>query len=109
MYRPLPLSTRSIPPRAHVSHALAALGTDDPRHARAAAERELARGPRCRCCVSPRVHLTRYVGSLLFLDDDPELLQRALPAADAARFTVRTIAACIVLYGRARVALHERR
>lgn len=107
MYQPL-----SMPPiTAHhpVSNAFDALGSDDPPKARAEAERELARGPRCRCCLSARVHLSKYVGSLLFLDDNPELLRRALPAADTARFTVRVIAACIVLYGRARVELHERR
>jgi hypothetical protein len=75
---------------------------------RAEAERELARGPRCRCCVHARVHLTRYIGSTLFFDDNPEQLQLALPAADRERFTPRLIAACIVLFGRARVELHER-
>jgi hypothetical protein len=99
----------SVPAHDRVSNAFEALGTDDPRRARAQAKRELARGPRCLCCLSPRVHLSKFVGSLLFLDDNPELLHRALPAADWARFTVRTIAACIVLYGRARVELHERR
>jgi len=105
--RPL-LSMRARPHPAPVSKAFAALDAADPAWARAEAERELARGPRCRCCTTALVHLGKYVGSILFLDDNPELLQRALPPDDRARFGVRAIAACIVLYGRARVELYER-
>ncbi|MCW2630274.1 MAG: hypothetical protein JWR48_6996 [Mycobacterium sp.] len=54
------------------SHSLASLALDaTPLEARAEAEHQLARVTPCRCCVNPRVHLSRYVGSTLFLDDDP--------------------------------------
>lgn len=99
---------RARPAPTPPTNALAALDTRDPIAARADAERELARVPRCRCCVSARVHLAKYLGSTLFFDDKPELLRSALPAADRARWTVRAVAACIVLYGRPRVELHGR-
>ncbi len=73
---------------------------------RAEAQRQLTSAPRCRCCVSARVHLARYVGSTLFFDDNPEQLQLALPASDRGWLTPRLIAACIALYGRERVSLH---
>jgi hypothetical protein len=76
--------------------------------ARNEAERELARAPRCGCCVSPRVHLAKYVGSTLFFDDAPESLRRALPSAERARWSDRLLAAFIMLYGRARVSLFGR-
>jgi hypothetical protein len=86
------------------SHSLASLALDaTPLEARAEAEHQLARVTPCRCCVNPRVHLSRYIGSTLFLDDDPAELQQAIPPAERARWTVRLIAACIVLYGRARL------
>jgi hypothetical protein len=88
--------------------ALVALGAATPSEACRRAERELARAPRCGCCVSPRVHLTKYVGSTLFFDDDPASLRRALPQAERARWSDRLIAAFIMLYGRARVSLFER-
>jgi hypothetical protein len=88
--------------------AFSVLGVNDAIDARAEAEHELSRATRCRCCVSHRVHLGKYVGSTVFLDDNPQLLHSSLPPADRARFTVRTVAACIVLYGRPRVELYER-
>jgi hypothetical protein len=87
---------------------LLALGAASLAEARAAAERELAHGPHCRCCVSPRVHLAQWVGSLLFLDDDPAELQRALPVGERAEWPLRRLAACITLWGRVRVSPYER-
>jgi hypothetical protein len=87
------------------SKACAALGADDAAEARLEAERELARGPRCRCCLTPRVHLSRFVGSTLFADDDPATLLQAIPRDAREQFDTRLIAACIVVYGRARVTL----
>jgi hypothetical protein len=97
--RPEPLPWVSSP-------LLSALGVATWPQARTQAQRELLRGPRCRCCVSARVHLGRFVGSTLFFDDDPEKLRLALPPAE--RLTTREIAACIVLYGRERVDLLPR-
>jgi hypothetical protein len=88
--------------------ALATLGASSPSQARADAERELARARPCRCCLTPRIHLTKYVGSTLFLDDDPAELQRAIPRAEHSSWTQRLVAACIILYGRPRLTLFER-
>jgi hypothetical protein len=86
--------------------ALDVLYAADWPQARAEAKRIIERGPHCRCCVGPRVHLTRFIGSTLFFDDDPEKLRLALPPGD--RLTARVIAACIVLHGRERVELFPR-
>jgi hypothetical protein len=75
---------------------------------RGEAERELARAPYCGCCVSPRVHLAKFVGSTLFLDDKPSSLRSALPFAERARWSERLIGALIVLFGRPRVTLAGR-
>jgi hypothetical protein len=101
-------SLRPWSAHASATDAFSVLGVDDATDARTEAERELSRAARCRCCVSARVHLGKYVGSTLFLDDNPQLLHSSLPPADRARFTMRTVAACIVLYGRPRVELYER-
>jgi hypothetical protein len=94
--------------QAHIpSRALIAFQTNDLALARARAARLLAR-EHCGCCISPQVHLARFVGITLFLDDDPVELQRAIPSAERARWTVQVVAACIVLYGRARVTLYEK-
>jgi hypothetical protein len=74
-------------------------------HARRDAERELQRAPRCNCCISPRVHLTTYIGSILFSDDTPATLRRALPAAERERWSERLLAAFILLFGRPRERL----
>jgi hypothetical protein len=97
----LPLHRR----RAPVCKAFEWLGAEHPEEARVAAERELARGPRCRCCLAPRVHLARYVGSTIFTDDDPAALLRAIPLAERGEWSERLIAACIVLHARPRVSL----
>ena len=117
------LSEPSMPPRAVVSSflhpadpisspprskALAALDARTATEARAEAERELARARPCGCCVGPRAHLATHVGSILFLDDDPAELQRAIPRAEHAWWTRRLVAACIVLYGRPRLTLFAR-
>jgi hypothetical protein len=87
--------------------ALIVLGADTFSEAVASARREIDRGPFCRCCVSAHVHLTRFVGSTLFLDDDPRQLQLAIPPEERLKWTPRVLAACIVLYGRARVELRH--
>jgi hypothetical protein len=92
-------------PQRSSSKACDALGADNLTHARSLAETELARGPRCGCCLTPQIHLTRFVGSTLFLDDDPTKLLAAFPRDARGQFTTRLIAACIVLFGRARVSL----
>jgi hypothetical protein len=91
--------------RIHHSKACTLLGADTLAQARSEAERELARGPRCGCCLTPRIHLTRFVGSTLFLDDDPHALLAAIPLDQRGNFTPRLIAACIIVHGRAREAL----
>jgi hypothetical protein len=73
------------------------------------AARELGRAPRCACCISPRVHLAKYVGSTLFLDDNPAALRRALPPADRERWNDRLLSAFILLFGRPRVTLFSER
>jgi hypothetical protein len=79
-----------------------------PEETRADAEREVSRAPRCSCCLTARVHLAKYIGSTLFLDDNPDQLQLALPIAERAQWTPRLLAAFILLSGRARVDLHPR-
>jgi hypothetical protein len=83
------------------------LGVGSSSEARSAAERELAQGPRCGCCVSARVHLSRFFGSTLFLDDDPTQLWLAIPLTERERWTPSIVAACIVLHGRARCDLYR--
>jgi hypothetical protein len=94
--------------RPAATRALATLDAATLLEAHAEAERQLARAPRCGCCLTPRVHLGRYVGSTLFLDDDPEMLRLALPPAERPRWSPRLLAACVVLYGRPRVELLPR-
>jgi hypothetical protein len=93
---------------ASLPKALVELGANSLPGARVAAEQELANSLPCGCCLTARIHLTQYFGSTLFLDDDPRQLQLAVPVAARRRWTTRLIAACIVLYGRERVALAQR-
>ncbi len=90
---------RSLP----LLKALDALDAQSPSEACTLAANELARARRCGCCLTPRIHLATYVGSTLFLDDDPAELQRAIPRAEQAVWTKRLVAACIILYGRPRL------
>jgi hypothetical protein len=87
-----------------IPFALMALGAGSPQQGAAAARSVLARAPRCGCCRSHWEHLAKYVGSLLFLDDDPRRLAEAVPRSERTPWTERLFAACIVLHGRARVA-----
>jgi hypothetical protein len=87
---------------------LDALDARSPAEGRIDAERELARARPCGCCLTPRIHLTKWVGSTLFLDDDPAALLRAIPRGERASWTTRLVAACIVLYGRPRITLFGR-
>jgi hypothetical protein len=87
---------------------LAALGAATLTDARRTAKRELRLASPCGCCTSARAHLARYVGSTLFLDDRPDQLHQALPSEEREHFPLRLIAACIVLYGRARIAVPTR-
>lgn len=88
-------------------HALRSSSVRSVTHA--ATPSELERAPRCGCCISPRVHLAKYVGSTLFSDDTPAALQRALPAAERARWSERLLGAFILLFGRPRERLFEER
>jgi len=90
-----------IPPHPR-SKALATLASRSPDEARLDAERELARAQPCGCCLTLRIHLTKYIGSTLFTDDDPAALQRAIPRHEHRRWTQRLLAACVVLWGRPR-------
>ena len=83
------LSLPFTPARKPATKALAFLPCKHPAQVRAEAEREVAEAPRCGCCVTARVHLVKYVGSTLFLDDDPEQLQLAFPASERAEWTPR--------------------
>ena len=103
-----PLHYPTIAPSSQPLRALAALGAATLAEAGLEAERELARAPHCGCCMSPRVHLAKFVGSTLFLDDDPAMLRLALPSAERARWSERLVAALIVSYGRARLTLFGR-
>jgi hypothetical protein len=85
------------------SRAFHALGAASSAEAIRAARHVLDDAPGCGCCISHRVHLTRYVGSTLFLDDDPRQLAQAVPPRERTVWTERLFAACIVLYGRTRV------
>jgi hypothetical protein len=55
-----------------------------------------------------RQHLSKRLGSTLFLDDNPAELQRALPRAEHEHWTERLLAACILLWGRPRTTLYGR-
>jgi hypothetical protein len=85
------------------SSAYHVLGAATHGEAIAVAMRILERAPRCGCCISHRVHLSRYVGTLLFYDDAPSRLVDAIPASERTEWSERLFAACIVLHGRARV------
>ncbi len=87
------------------SRAVRALGATCSADATARATRVLDDAPRCGCCISHRVHLTKYVGSTLYIDDDPRQLAEAVPARERTAWTERLFAACIILYGRARVTV----
>ncbi len=89
-------------PRDDESSAHRVLDAHSAAEALSAATRVLDMAPRCGCCISHRVHLARYVGSTFFVDDEPQKLARALPPRERTPWTERVIAACIVLYGRAR-------
>jgi hypothetical protein len=84
--------------------ALMALGAFSSADAVDHARRVLAGAPRCSCCPSHRAHVAKYVGSTLFVDDDPHELSQAVPTSERTPWTERLIAACIVLHGRAREA-----
>jgi len=77
-------------------------------HVRRDALRELTHAPRCGCCISPRVHLTKYIGSTLFSDDTPATLRRALPATERERWSGRLLSAFILLFGRPRETVFAR-
>ena len=89
--------------RSHVGSTSAA-GSRAPREA----ERELLRAPRCACCVSPRVHLAKYIGSTLFSDDNPATLRRALPPPSVRAGATGCWLRSSSLFGRPRVALFAR-
>jgi hypothetical protein len=84
--------------------ALHALGASTLREAQLRADGELQRARACACCSRLLAHLHERVGSTLYLDDDPGDLARAFDPHDCDAFARRVLAACIVLFGRERVA-----
>jgi hypothetical protein len=60
------------------------------------------------CCGNALAHVHHRLGSTFFLDDDPVQLSRAFPAAERDQFNPRLLAACVVLWGRARVSVFDR-
>ena len=68
---------------------------------------ELASARACPCCATLLAHVHERIGSTLFLDDDPVQLAAAFDATERDVFTPRVLAACVLLYGRARVGVGE--
>ena len=66
-----------------------------------------ANAERCSVCRSLLAHRFERLGSTLFRDEDPRMLARAFSAADRDGCTLRLLAACIVLFGRERVAVSQ--
>lgn len=69
--------------------------------ARRQARLDLISAPRCHCCDSLRTHIHRRIGWTFFIDDDPEQLAQAFDAPERESIK-RTLAACILLFGRER-------
>ena len=62
----------------------------------------VSRCPRCSRVLAQRFD---RLGSNLFYDDDPRELSKAFDSADRDGCTLRLLAACIILFGRERMAL----
>ncbi len=72
--------------------------------ARRHASKVLSDALRCPRCQKLLGHVFDRLGSTLFLDDDPALLECAFESSERDEFSPRVLAACIVLSGRPRVA-----
>ena len=90
--------------RGGTSKALQALGISALQSERQVAERTLERAHACPRCASLLEHLFDCLGSTFYFDDDPALLARSFDDAVRDPFTVRVLAACIVLRGRERTS-----
>jgi hypothetical protein len=70
------------------------------------ARNAIASAARCRCCSHVIAQRFERIGSTLFYDDDPRTLIQAFDSTDRDACTLKLLAACIVLYGRERTAVH---
>ncbi|PTL84928.1 hypothetical protein [Vitiosangium sp. GDMCC 1.1324] len=106
LLRLLPISSevRAGAPADNMPRAVRLLGAGGLADARHRAEHVLESARRCTCCRELLAHMFDRLGSTLFLDDDPAALARAFEDAERDAFSVRVLAACIVLSGRERVA-----
>jgi hypothetical protein len=87
--------------------ALRFFGAFSLRDARDAAANVLAAAGHCPRCTRVLAQRFDKLGSTLFYDDDPRALIRVFAAEDRDACTLRLLAACIVVHGRARTeALH---
>ena len=94
------------PPRQLGGQAFLYLDATSFEEARQSALRVLELAADCPRCKRVLHQLHERIGSTLFLDDDPRLLARAFDAADREGCAQSVLAACIVLFGRARVPAH---
>lgn len=105
---PDPFSSPRRDPRSHAIaiKALRYFAGHSLTEAHQQAELELASARCCACCSSLLAHLRERLGSIIFLDDDPEELARAFSADERDEYTPRLLAACVLLYGRPRQSLY---
>ena len=83
--------------------ALHLLGSKSLTDARRRATKVLSDALRCPRCQKLLGHVFDQLGSTLFLDDDPKMLECAFDSSERDEFAPRVLAACIVLSGRPRV------
>jgi hypothetical protein len=89
---------------SRAAKAFEVLGVTSLRQAKKRATEVLSDALRCPCCQGLLAHLFDRVGSTLFLDDDPSVLERCFEPGERDGSAARVLAACIVLSGRPRVA-----